>query len=69
MDGRFKNKIGERLHLMIYGSVNKSGFRLRKWVERLGVTLWEEAKTDGTAICDQKKICLNSHKVSQEFRE
>ena len=67
--GRFKNEIGERLHIMLSVSTTKSGFRVREWVERLVCTLWMEGKTDGPAICDKEGFVMESYKINQEFRE
>ena len=67
--GRFKNEVGERLHLMLSVSTTRSGFKVREWVERLVVTLWEEGKTEGPAICDVEGYVIESSKMNQEFRE
>ena len=67
--GRFKNEIGERMHLMLSVSETKSGFKVREWVERLVVTLWCEGKRDGPAICDIDGFVIDSTKMNQEFRE
>ena len=46
--GRFKNEVGERLHLMLAVNVTNSGFQVRAWVERLvrivtqKVTWWNQ---------------------------
>ena len=67
--GRFKNEVGQRLHLMLSVSVTKSGFRVRDWVERLVATLWKEGKKDGPAICDKDGYVVESGRMNQEFRE
>ena len=67
--GRFKNEVGERLHLMLSMSSTKSGFKVREWVERLVVMLWQEGKVNGPALCDKDGYVVESYKVNQEFRE
>ena len=67
--GRFKNEVGERLHLMLAVNVTKSGFKVRDWVERLVVVLWKEGKRDGPAICDRDGYVIDSGKLNQEFRD
>ena len=67
--GRFKNEIGERLHLMLSVNVTKSGFKVRKWVERLVRMLVKEGKTDGPAICDKEGFLMESMTINKEFRE
>ena len=67
--GRFKNEVGERLHLMLSVDVTKSGFKVRDWVERLVLTLWNEGKRDGPAICDSDGYVVEASRMNQEFRE
>ena len=67
--GRFKNEVGERLHIMLARSVTKSGFRVRDWVERLVVMLWKEGKVNGPALCDEEGYVVEPFQVNQEFRE
>lgn len=69
LHGRFKNELGERMHLILSVNVTKSGFKVRMWVERLIRTLWNEGKKDGPAICDKEGFLMESGIVNREFRD
>ena len=67
--GRFKNEVGERMHLMLSVNITKSGFKVRMWIERLVRTLMNEGKRDGPAMCGEDGYLIDSHPVNKEFRE
>ena len=65
--GRFKNKISERLHLMLAASVTKSGFKVRRWVEMLVIVMAREKKFEGPAMCEENGEVVESRKINEEF--
>ena len=67
--GRFKNEIGERMHLMLSVNITKSGFKVRMWIERWIKTLMNEDKVDGPAMCEEDGFLVESGKVNREFKE
>ena len=67
--GRFKNEVGERMHLMLSVNTTKSGFQVRMWIERLVRTLMNEGKREGPAICDKDGFLMESGPVNKEFKE
>ena len=67
--GRFKNEVGERLHLMLSVNETKSGFQVRMWVERWLRILMSEGKRDGPVMCNKNGYLTESGLVNREFRE
>ena len=67
--GRFKNEIGERMHLMLSVNTTKSGFKVRMKIERWISTLMNEGKVDGPAMCKPDDFLVESGKVNWEFKE
>ena len=67
--GRFKNEVGERLHLMLSVNETKSGFQVRMWVERFLRILMNEGKRDGPVMCNEDGFLTESGRVNREFRE
>ena len=65
--GRFENEEGERWHLMLSVSVTKSGFQVRRWMERVAEILVEENRFSGPAFCQQDGACIQMSKIDQEF--
>ena len=66
--GRFKNEDGERWHLMMSCAVTASGFKVRKWVDRLVRILVSEKNTNGPAFCDTNGKCLRYADMDEEFQ-
>ena len=65
--GRFKNEDGERCHLMLSVAKTKSGFEVRKWVERISEILVEENHFSGPAFCHKDGSCIKALEVDTEF--
>jgi len=67
--GRFKNEEGERWHLMISVSTTRSGFEVRKWVERVAAIIVNEGHCLGPAFCHSDGKSFRAFEVDEEFHK
>ena len=65
--GRFKGEEGERWHLMMSVSETQSGFKVRKWMERLVLFLRMENNVQGPAFCTRSGTPISYGDVEEEF--